>query len=70
MIQTETRRVKNLFLPFLAHCRPGRQEKSLRAGNPSVSGIEEASEPVTQGFSPDLSLRARGPHGPAAALKG
>jgi len=33
-------------------------------------GIKVSGKRVTQGFSPDSSLRARGPHGPAAALKG
>jgi hypothetical protein len=36
----------------------------------SVSGGKVSGKHVTQGFSPDSSLRARGPHGPAAALKG
>jgi hypothetical protein len=31
------------------------QEKSASVGKPSVTRIGEASEPVTQGFSPDLS---------------
>jgi hypothetical protein len=36
----------------------------------SVSGGKVSAKHVTQGFSPDSSLRARGPHGPAVALKG
>jgi len=36
----------------------------------SVSGAKVSGKHVTQGFSPDSSLRARGPYGSAAALKG
>jgi len=47
-----------------------RQYKNMAKCNPSVMGIKVSGKRVTQGFSPDSSLRARGPHGPAAALKG
>jgi len=37
---------------------------------PQLRMVNPYGKYVTQGFSPDSSLRARGPHGPAAALKG
>ena len=58
-----------------------RKEKWVFDSNPSVTKDKQFVAYVTQGFSPaglesplgrkpDSSLRARGPHGPAAALKG
>jgi hypothetical protein len=37
---------------------------------PQLRMVNPYGKYVTQGFSPDSSLRARGPQGPAAALKG